>query len=65
MISSLLNRFFFCKHTTKIRNKTIMYETGEQEETRMLPPAGFLGELEHVEGSRTARGQTEGKKNHG
>jgi hypothetical protein len=42
-----------------------MYETGEQEETRMLPPAGFLGELEHVEGSRTARGQTEGKKNHG
>jgi hypothetical protein len=39
-----------------------MYETGEQEETRMLPPAGLLGELEHAEGSRTARGQTEGKK---
>ena len=42
-----------------------MYEMSEQEETRMLPPAGLLGELEHAEGSPTARGQTEGKKNHG
>jgi hypothetical protein len=39
-----------------------MYETGEQEETRMLPPAGLRDELEHAEGSRTARGQTEEKK---
>jgi hypothetical protein len=39
-----------------------MYETGEQEETRMLPPASLLGEIEHAEGSPTARGQTEGKK---
>jgi hypothetical protein len=42
-----------------------MYEMSEQEETGMLPPAGLLGELEHAEGSRTAGGQTEGKKNHG
>jgi hypothetical protein len=42
-----------------------MYETGEQEETMMMSPAGLLSELEHAEGSRTARGQTEGKKNHG
>jgi hypothetical protein len=42
-----------------------MYETGEQEETRMLSPAGLLDELEHAEGSPTTRGQTEGKKNHG
>jgi hypothetical protein len=42
-----------------------MHETGEQEETRMLPPAGLLGELEHADGSPTARGQTKGKKNHG
>jgi hypothetical protein len=39
-----------------------MYETGEQEETRMLSPAGLLGKLEHAEGSPTARGQTEGKR---
>jgi hypothetical protein len=39
-----------------------MYETGEQEETRMFPPAGLLGELEHAERSRTTRGQTEGKR---
>jgi hypothetical protein len=39
-----------------------MYETGEQEETRVLLPADLLDELEHAEGSRTARGQTEGEK---
>jgi hypothetical protein len=42
-----------------------MYGMSEQEEIRMLPPVGLLGELEHAEGSRTAREQTEGKRNHG
>jgi hypothetical protein len=44
---------FFGKHTSEIRNKIVMYDPGEQE-TRMLPPASLLGELEHAEGSPPA-----------